>query len=227
MKHDSWWIFLIESEIGIFRDYLNVTEEFLQIEKRKHLNSIHEITEGMISGSIISQSDPDEFPVELVYDYVYIEQLDNFAQILRKSFFISLYTFLETRLEQTCHDLQQRHRLSLSLTDIAGRGIDRAMSYLTKVAHVPFQCDQSPEWNEIQHYRRLRNCIVHNEGFLDESVAQRKQLEVYIRQKSNLMLSTANRTEIIIDKGFCAEAIETITKFFYALDVSIKARDRT
>ena len=84
------------------------------------------------------------------------------------------------------------------------------MIYLVKVQGVPFSLGESSQWAKIQNYRRLRNCIVHNEGKLDERTSSRAQLESFIDKEPSLSLSG---DEIVLSADFCSEAIDSVESF--------------
>ncbi len=67
--------------------------------------------------------------------------IGNFSNTLRRSFFVSLYSFLESQLVQECHVRRiLRGGLGRSLSDMKGMGINQAKGYLTTVlgVKVPF-----------------------------------------------------------------------------------------
>jgi hypothetical protein len=214
---DLWWA-VENPEIDIFRDYLHSMEEFLQMERRTHVDNVKAIAKQVRTVSANSSQIPAP---ELEYDHYRLDAIDLFTNILRKTFFVSLYTFLEVSLIERCRRLERKDETLLPVSDIRGKGMAQAMTYLTKVHRTDFSPGMSSEWNEIQHYRRLRNCIVHNAGILDNNLQQRQQLKEYINRHPGLSLSTGLVEEVILSKDFCAQAIDTIARFLYALDKSM------
>jgi len=131
---------------------------------------------------------------------------------------VNLYSFFEAALVKECRN-RKSSETPLSFSDIAGQNdIDRAKTYLTKVVRIHFPSD-APEWQEIQNYRMLRNCIVHNQGKMEEG-ARGQKLREYIARQKNLSLYG---DEVYFDKGFCEEAFETIRKFLLLLLFPSKA----
>ena len=51
----------------------------------------------------------------------------------RRSALITLYSFLEHELDQLCERIRIHEQSALSLTDITGKGIVRATTYLIKI----------------------------------------------------------------------------------------------
>ena len=196
---DLFALFLF-GEIDLFEAYLENMEGFLE-------EQYEELREEIRTGKRIVP--PDEPP---------IYQVDLFANILRKSLFVSLYGFFESQLTAACRARKQaRDDIQLSLSDITGRGITRAKVYLVKVLRVNFPFGTNPEWQEIQEYRILRNCIVHNEGVLEGmSSKDVAKLRKYIDRKQTLSLWWDDDI-IILKKGFCEEALDTIRRFLRLL----------
>ena len=140
--------------------------------------------------------------------------IDSFAHILRRSFFVSLYAFLESQLAKECED-RKGDDVLLRLSDLRGDVIHRVKTYMVKVLRISFP-STSPEWQRIRCYRILRNCIVHNEGRLDERFDQNdaKSLKDYIDDTSTLSLSDVT---VVLSKDFCEEALQTVERFFRLL----------
>lgn len=144
--------------------------------------------------------------------------IDDFTNLLRSSFFVSLYSFLESRLVNECHSRKGAHT-PLRLSDIRARNeLDRIQKYFTKVLRVYFP-NETTQWQEVQNYRVLRNCIVHNRGVLSGSREER-QLQNYIDRKSDLRIVG---DEVFLDTAFCSEALETVKAFFCRLISSNKS----
>lgn len=131
-----------------------------------------------------------------------LNMIDDFANLLRSSFFVSLYSFLELRLIQECQSRKSVH-ISLSLPDIRGRNdLDRIQKYFAKVLQVYFP-DDTTHWQEIQNYRVLRNCIVHNRGTLS-GFGEAKRLRDYIERNPELRIS---RDEVFLNCCFLRRSL--------------------
>jgi len=210
------------AEMDLFEQYLEVMEGFLETEAQKYRERLKDLREETRAGKRITQP---SFVTEEDVINLDLQMLDHFTNILRKSFFVGLYTFLESRLMEICRS-QKRADSSQPLSDIPGKGIYKAKTYLVKVLGINFPFDTNPEWKEIQdYYRRLRNCIVHNEGRLDEGMKSKEDLEAlrdYVARKQTLSLPGK---EIILHRDFCKEALDTIRKFFDSLLTSTNVQD--
>jgi hypothetical protein len=86
-----------------------------------------------------------------------------FPRIVRHSIFVTAYGFLEQTLLALCRHLEREHHHPVALADLKGEGIELARTYLKKVHGITFP-DQSVEWNRLSWYRKVRNCLVHNDG---------------------------------------------------------------
>ena len=111
------------------------------------------------------------------------------------------------------------------MKDLSGNGISQYMSYLIKLHNIDYSLEKSAEWAQIQHLRRLRNCIVHHGGKLDENTEQVRQLRDYVR--SETMLSIQDETnEIILTKEFCEKVLLTVKRFLYTIDKAIAVNNK-
>lgn len=138
-----------------------------------------------------------------------------FPDILRKSFFVTVYSFIEVVLEAICHREKHEGSLPLSLGDLKGDGIGRSKVYLAKVVCLSGLPFDGAEWNEIySYYRVLRNCIVHDDSrlFKDMRPEEAERFEGYIRRTSGL--ERLGRDRVVFRKGFCEEVLRTTRGFF-------------
>lgn len=214
---------IFQSGFSSFYDYLETIVDFLENERKSHNQSIDEINEKLKSGEIESPDDPGQMPPELEFDYFRLERISEFENILFSSFFVSIYFYLESELTKHCGDIKQQSQEGLSLSDIAGRGVQRAMIYLVKVHRIEFSLDNNPEWGKIQNFNLLRNCIVHNQGRLDDGFEGGKKKLLEFVQKPNSKLKLVD-TWCVLDKDFCLEALDTIQAFLHSV---IFARKKT
>ena len=94
--------------------------------------------------------------------------------------------------------------------DLKGQGIARAKIFLSKVVGIKKVFD-SPEWNEIQNYSKVRNILVHTSGKLDLTQKKHKDVFDYAKNHSKLFVYPENPesdwAEINILPEFIYEAL--------------------
>jgi hypothetical protein len=204
-----------EAQIDLFRNYLNVIESFLASEKQKQVDEsekikaeitkLHRLKEGlktdqsidfrtlydqeaMIEGSIGS------WLSDLEYSEFELDMINGFADVLRKSFFVNLYSFWEAQLFPLCHFLKSYDEKNMPVIGKVDEfGPDEAKPFLKEIKF-PLN---SVIWNEINNYRRLRNCIVHHDGKLD-GVKDEQKLKAFIRAKNSLVSLTGE--DVILEE---------------------------
>ena len=142
------------------------------------------------------------------------QEVDEFTNLMRSSFFVSLYSYLEAWLNNECRESQiENPQIKVSLDDIHGTGINRARTFLAKVLDTSFPFDDDPNWKQIQWYSKIRNCIVHNEGKVRES-----SLKNYIDDQSSLScVMLFGHEYVVLEEGFCEMAIRVIGAFLRSL----------
>ncbi len=188
-KEAKWIHFL--TDIMRFEDYINFMEEFLEVEKTQQEENLEKIN---------AEADPNDL---IVLDKrIWYAQTDEFAGILRKSFFISLFSFFENRL------ISEYRSGRNSEYDTRGE-LQRAINCFTKDSQIVFP-NGVPD--AIQIYRIIRNCIVHAQGKLNELKNQGDQQKLlkYLKKNANVVLV---KEEIYLKKGFCEEALQNIEAF--------------
>jgi len=159
---------------------------------------------------------------ELLKDTPRAKIFFKFPRILEASLFITLYAFLEHTLIQLCGIIGIRGGYSLRVSDVKGRGVEAARIYIKKAAELPFP-DESRGWRDIQIYRLIRNCIVHQDGRVSDND---RKLQEGIRRFGTQGLSVnIIGGEIELSKPFCIEFIRTMEEFLKTLFDGIAAQD--
>ncbi len=128
--------------------------------------------------------------------------------LLYSSVFIHIYGVFESSMLDLCKAKRGKHRLAAS--DLAGHGIERCKTYLTKVVQVPFDFGKSQEWGRIQNYGHVRNCLVHSAGRIDGMSVEDKLRKF---AKSHPQFDAA-ADELTINEQFCREVIQTCMDFW-------------
>jgi hypothetical protein len=195
----------LEDEIDIFRNYLVAMEDFLENEAQ------YGITVRALKVSDAGIDEVEETLSEEVREHLKKETIGRFANVLRRTVFVSLYSFFESRLIKECRS-RKNPDIPLNFSEIAGQNdVERAKAYFTKVLRIDFPCN-TPKWQQINSYRLLRNCIVHSASLIGEMKDARGQeaLQKYIDREQGLSL---HEDEVFLDKAFCIEAYETIKAF--------------
>ncbi len=219
-RHEIFWPTIDESglehQIEFFENYLYMMESFIESQINdcnRELENYPKDYEPNYDqtyqiGEMIVKGDPVAEDIREINDRT--DELENYSNLLRKSYFISLYTFLESRLDRECIQRGKYNSdTKIKLKDLNGRGITRAKTYLVKVLGSNFPFGTSTEWKEIQGYRELRNCIVHSNG----EVAGTK-LENYIEKHDGLSFDSSGW--VFLTKDYCTTVLTTINKFFAA-----------
>ncbi len=180
----------LEHQLDFFTNYFELLSSSLHIETDNDPNDFY---------------DDETFSSQEVYEFV---------GLMRSSFFTSLYSYLETRLNNECRSSQQADpNMKISLDDVHGTGINRAKTYLVKVLDTSFSFENNPYWEQIKWYNKIRNCIVHNDGKVID-----KELKKYIESQDNLECDLAfGDNYIILGEGFCENAIAVIGAFLRSL----------
>ena len=91
---------------------------------------------------------------------------EEFPDILRKSFIITCYSYLEQWIKGHCNFIKIRKSEPLDITDLRNSGINQAKTYLKKVANIDISDIKS--WDDIKHIGEIRNLIVHRDSSLPD-----------------------------------------------------------
>jgi hypothetical protein len=222
---DLFKLRLVQLTLEGFNNYLMAIENFLEDQvaelnnrvaiEKQHLKQNGDYARELAEWGI---TPGDVARLQFEEDYVALHQV--FPGILRKSFFLTVYSVLEAGLNDCCNLLAFQGTSLKDVEDPPDKSIRRARKYLTDIAMVDFP--DSREWKEITKYQKLRNCIVHNEGRL--SGCQHSEfLTNYISRNLYLELTQCGDT-FVIRKAFCEEVLQTVRGFFRQLESSFTFR---
>ena len=135
----------------------------------------------------------------------------NLKVTLRYSFVVSMQIIFETRLRAFCDDVWKEKRLEVKIKDfIEGRGpIERAKIYLAK--HVQIDFGQMPVWCRLMNLQKVRDCIVHTNGFVVNS-RDCNDLENLVGKNGGISLDEADH--LLLSEDYCRQSIDDIEVFF-------------
>ncbi|NER17409.1 hypothetical protein [Spongiivirga citrea] len=134
----------IDFELDSFIEFLDLTNEQIELKIKKYLNEYNGAS---------------EIDKEIIFDPidVYIKQKN--LQLYYSTIIISIYSFLEQSLLRLCRIAETNERIKIE--DISGKGIFKFKKYLEKVSKIDFE-EMNNEWKEITKLNHLRNVFVHS-----------------------------------------------------------------
>jgi hypothetical protein len=133
------------------------------------------------------------------------DTVEKLPLIIWQSIFTRCYDLYENHLLNICNTLQMFNEYKIKLNDLSGKGIFKSKDYLKKVAELKFP-DTSYEWQQIQHFNKIRNIIVHNNCHIEINKADKTLLN-FINTKEDISISD-NRT-VIFNHRFITIVIDT------------------
>jgi hypothetical protein len=205
------------TELNSFRDY--ITHSSVRIDKAqqdfekeyKKFNKKH------------SKDEDDSGWIDY-WSEEHIKFHEVFPTLFRQSTFISLYSFLETRLQSLCNNPQRTYSYKIKISDLSGENyIEKSKKYLKLVVGLNLD-DLNTHWTNITNYQKIRNCFVHTNGniMVDKTQPLNKQ-KFYEAVKKNTDLSINSSGEIKIENDtFLIKFIKVIEDYLTALLEKIK-----
>jgi hypothetical protein len=201
--------FAIELHIGFdeLERYLEITEEYLQKAKAEFETWVDE------ESKTLSLEGRDEFNES--YEQEYWDYAETFPRILRSSFFVSVYSLFENKMALICKWLKKDKQIIIGWRDLRGDTLDQFKLYC-KLGGLRITYDDQ-NWNEINEYRRIRNCIIHNRGLI-QGANEEKKLLAYVKRKNIVDdlfvgMSIRSQPQIALTAEFCKEVIKTMWAF--------------
>lgn len=198
--------------ISLFHDYLWTMESFVEIEVQKRASELKEFEENPLSNMVKkahhNQLDDMEIYHELQIRERDLQLVEDFVYVLRQSFFVNLWAFVENYLKDICPDQKFGRNV-----------IESAFKHL-----VGPLVNQIPEWKEVLPLGYIRNCIIHCDAIVDKS-KRSKEIRQYCNNKDFLQISEQDK--LIFEKGFCENTLETVERFLLKTHLINSERNRT
>ena len=130
------------------------------------------------------------------------------------SFVMMLFSELEFRINGICRELKKRENVPLKINDFKGDLIEKFSKFLI-IANKPQL--ETNEKTEINDLIVVRNCIVHNNGFLN-NFSKSEKLRSITKSKLHIeVVGKADNARIKVSSGFLYSSIEFFIAMFRRL----------
>lgn len=216
---------LLNSLGQIINGKLQTICECVQV-MQKILTNEHEVTVCELNKKISDLNNKEKRElIESEVQYMDIIS-DTLPNMVRSTFFVSIYSFLEQSLISTCNQLQKNYNYKIKLKDLNGKGCARCRIYLIKVVGIKFPEDN---WPEIKLYMDIRNHIVHSGTHIFRKSDKNKELINKINNTPLLEMDNVptdtNRANIIFSNDFLIEELNNISILLTEIFNNIKDID--
>jgi hypothetical protein len=183
------------------KDYLGMIESQFEIAREIERTRTHSNPP-----SRVSEDDFSEWQAEIEF---FEERYDrDFPSKIRYSFVVLLHIELENRLRATCDEISRRKNIVIREKDLKGSPIERAKTFLDKIAMLSLNNQQA--WQGLKDLQNIRDCIVHTNGQIEASRDKKRLLELCEKR-----LGIANlEGTLMIKNAYCIKAIEAIAAYF-------------
>lgn len=228
--NSDWLSISIRLKTDSFKNYLQHMETFLETEIRSLHERYSESTEGY-SAELAQQTYEDEF----LDDSYYLKT--EFPNILRKSFIVSIYSYLEQQLFDICDYLQRHNNFDKKNKDISNgrKSIFFTEHYLKNIAEIDLNNTES-QWEEILKINRIRNHITHEgksicENILNPNNKNEKRVvetfEAYkyfrlLEEKPFLKNNQVEYYKIMLTSDFCYAILNKVIEYLRELQISLQ-----
>jgi hypothetical protein len=178
LNFSEFQLFGIDLALVEFKNYQNTIEKFLESEKQNLEKSYqNKITE-------LSENDTNSWNrIAENYSEKYSDIARIFPHNFRASFLIQIVSFIEHELKDICEQYEFLKKTKYSINDLKGNNdIEKAKQYLAKSCNVNF-ANLNPEWQFIIMVKRIRNKIVHHQGFVKKIERDWKLFYDFNREK--------------------------------------------
>ena len=158
----------------------------------------------------------------------------HYPQVVFESIFLTIYSHFERHLHSLCEIARERDTLLLGPNDITGKGIQRSLKYLKKVARINLP-ENIKEWGAILQLQKVRNIIVHDpeydfEPYNEKSIDPKLRDFFWLRdydqdeffEKSGINVDS---DELMFSAESIDKVIQTLSLFLETIHKKFEHRD--
>ncbi|MGO1297769.1 MAG: hypothetical protein ACTMIA_10725 [Vibrio sp.] len=190
---------IIKTRSDTFKDVFLRTEEIYD-EEYQYAKEMHLLEDYL-------ENYNDQYAMKMA-------ELDHFFyRVNRVSMVLSLYSFLESSLMEICNQKKDECQIKISVTQLAGNGVNRCKNYLEIFNIINFnEHNIKKYWDKIPTFNLVRNALAHAEG----------DIETFNKLKESTVegtpgLSIEDGSILMISRQYVIEHIEIVRGFLLEL----------
>jgi hypothetical protein len=174
---------------------INLKHSYYLENQKEYLNKFEEIL---------------KLETKMLFGNRFFNQKKEFIRTFRYSFFLRLFAFFEKYIMFYCDYLQKRENYKLSLGDLQEHSfLKKFRKYMLKVADLK-DPSLNKDWNYLLIFARIRNIIIHSDGFLNTDV-NNKELMNFI--KNEKLVSIDSKNQIYLLKKYNYFVVSKVNNF--------------
>jgi len=212
-------IHTLEEDLFLFNEFrIQLIIDYLK-EFEKYIKSRSSELEDKINAWQQSEKESHYSGLEYyIDDYRNFET--NFKQLKIESTFLSSYALFEHHFKSKTKYYKDHFELKLKVDDLSGNNyISKSKRYIEKVVDIDLS-SLNDDWNKIATYQKIRNKIVHHNGYLNEND---QNLKNQISQLEGVLISRFNSIEFT-DKVFILDFWKIINQYMEGIVHLTKSR---
>ncbi len=202
---NAMWKQIFTAELEYFESYLQLIEKTIQSDWQRLEAEDMAMREAGIKPGYDDSGvpyDPYDFLANQAYDVHRLEQL------MLSSFVMTIFAFVEYRLNTICKITQNRKNIPFGYKDLKGSGIVRSIKYIDKLYGTKFLSETGLQ-TDLNTLIIIRNSITHNDSRLKNDYISKVNL--YIKNNPGLF-EVDELGKIQLERKYANFLIEFIKK---------------
>jgi len=190
-----------ESAFDNLADYLEIIED--------QFESFRESGRKQISNTPPAGLSEEEYAEWQSENQFFEDRYDlDFPSKIRYSFVIMLHIIIENHLRAACNEISKRRSFEIRESDLRGTAIERAKTFLGKIAKL--QIGDQTIWQWLNDFQKVRDCIVHANGQIELS-----RDKEYLNKLCSKDIGLSNNIgSLMIKRYYCTQTLEMAKSYF-------------
>jgi hypothetical protein len=138
----------------------------------------------------------------------------------RYSTILAIYSYLESSLQKICFEVEKNKLCPISVKDLNKDGIERSVLYIEKVTSINPKLPNDT-WENIQHLKSVRNCIMHGSGDIN-LVRDSYKKKIENLAVGDKVLTLIDQCLIMVKSEFIIDVLTCIEAYLVELNKNVQ-----
>ncbi|EIC5077053.1 hypothetical protein K9512_004538 [Vibrio parahaemolyticus] len=221
---ENWYLYYMAPTVELLIGFADSTESQIASQTQNYRDNRKNVVvehEGMPEADYMVTEfaglTSDTWDLESVFTEYY-------PNLHRRSAVLTIVGVLEHEFDKLCHKCCDEFKLDTRLEDTGGKGLERAIKYLSKIVKVDMH-KSTQTWQNMVKIVKLRNALIHQDGkVVDQAGNQIMAIIEHCKAVDNLTIDDSN--QLILHEGYLHFVLDTYRTYIELVNGSLLAKTK-
>ncbi|EGR0395112.1 hypothetical protein FHO69_22760 [Vibrio vulnificus] len=220
----NWYLYYMAPTVELLIGFADSTESQIASQTQNYRDNRKNIVvehEGMPEADYMVTEfaglTSDTWDLESVFTEYY-------PNLHRRSAVLTIVGVLEHEFDKLCQKCCDEFKLDTRLEDTGGKGLERAIKYLSKIVKVDMH-KSTQTWQNMVKIVKLRNALIHQDGkVVDQAGNQIMAIIEHCKAVDSLTIDDSN--QLILHEGYLHFVLDTYRTYIELVNGSLLAKTK-